>query len=174
MSSIKTPAKKNIPQAYKFLGVMAIIYIFGLLVSRDYFLAAALQTSQMFLDVLPILGLVFCVLWAVNYSVNSGGLKRVLAHVHGVKGWLIVMAAGILIGGPPYVLYPLLKELKEQGMSQAHLAVFLYNRNVKIPFIPVSIYYFGILYTLILSVLLIFFSVINGLIIGKLNKPSTS
>ncbi|MBW2540150.1 MAG: hypothetical protein JRE27_11165 [Deltaproteobacteria bacterium] len=78
----------------------------------------------------------------------------------------------MLVSGPPYVLYPLLGELKKRGMTNSLLAVFLYNRNVKIPFIPAMIYYFGLKFTIILSVYIIIFSIMNGKIMEALTKET--
>lgn len=147
---------------------MAFIYIIGFFINFDFFAIAVTNTVKMLAKILPILAVVFIALWIINYLTKSGKIKQALSRAKGVKGWIMVVIAGILISGPPYILYPLLKELKTQGMSNAHLAVFLYNRNIKIPFIPILIYYFGLVYTVILSVLLIFFSIINGLLVQRL------
>ena len=165
---IKEKNKVKILGTTKFLSIMVLIYILGFFINPDFFAIAAINTIRMFADILPIMSVVFIVLWVINYLVGRGRLKQVLSATKGVKGWIMVIVSGILISGPPYILYPLLKELKANGMSNAHLAVFLYNRNVKIPFIPVSIYYFGLWYTVILSALLIFFSIINGYLVGRL------
>ena len=122
----------------------------------------------MFLKVLPILGVVFVALWLVNLLLNPERIRRHLGRESGLKGWLYAVAGGILISGPPYVLYPMLGEFRRYGARAALLAVFLYNRNVKIPFLPVMAYYFGLRYTVIVSALIILFSLLNGLLIGWL------
>jgi hypothetical protein len=53
---------------------------------------------------------------------------------------------------PPYLLYPMLAEFQMHGAKNSLLAAFLYKRNVKIHFLPVMIYYFGLRYSLIVSV----------------------
>ncbi|MCD4693857.1 hypothetical protein K8R62_00675, partial [bacterium] len=77
---------------------------------------------------------------------------------------------GVLISGPPYVLFPLLGDLKKKGMSNSLIAVLLYNRNVKITFIPVMIYYFGLEFTVIISILIILFSVPNAWLVAHLSQ----
>jgi len=63
--------------------------------------------------------------------------------------------------------YPLLADLKEKGMKNSLIATFLYNRAIKIPLIPITIYYFGIKLTIILTIYMIIFSIINGILVGK-------
>ena len=48
-------------------------------------------------------------------------------------------------------------------------AAFLYSRAVKIPLLPFMAHYFGSLYTVLFVVCIIVFSVVNGLIIQRLN-----
>lgn len=122
----------------------------------------------MFLKVLPILGVVFVALLLVNLLLNPERIRKHLGRDSGLRGWLYAVLGGILISGPPYVLYPMLGEFKKHGVRNALIAVFLYNRNVKIPFLPVMAYYFGLRYTIIVSVLIILFSLLNGLLVGRL------
>jgi hypothetical protein len=62
----------------------------------------------------------------------------------------------------------MLAEFRRHGVRPALLAVFLYNRNVKIPFLPVMVYYFGLRYTVVVSGLIIIFSLLNGLLLERL------
>jgi hypothetical protein len=48
-------------------------------------------------------------------------------------------------------------------------AAFLYSRAVKIPLLPFMAYYFGGLYTGLFVVCILVFSVINGLIMQRLD-----
>ena len=49
-------------------------------------------------------------------------------------------------------------------MRTALAGVFLYTRSVKLPFIPLMVYYFGGLYTVVLTTYLIIFSVVTGMV----------
>lgn len=46
----------------------------------------------------------------------------------------------------------MLGHLKRQGARNALLATMLYNRNVKIYFLPAIVYYFGIRYAVVPSI----------------------
>jgi uncharacterized membrane protein YraQ (UPF0718 family) len=64
--------------------------------------------------------------------------------------------------------YPLLSELEEQGVRKGLIAAFLYNRAIKIPLLPMIIVYFGLLFTVVLTIVMMIISVVQGLIIEKL------
>jgi uncharacterized membrane protein YraQ (UPF0718 family) len=72
---------------------------------------------------------------------------------------------GILSHGPIYVWYPLLRELREHGMRTSLVAAFLYNRAIKIPLLPLMIYYFGVIYVVVLLIFMIIASIVEGKII---------
>lgn len=125
-----------------------------------------LYTFNIFLKIIPILFLLVFINFLINKYFDSKLIVKYLGKESGFKGWVLAIISGILVSGPPYILFPLLKDLKKKGMSNALLAVFLYNRNVKIPFLPVMIYYFGLTYTIIVSFYIILFSIFNGLLIN--------
>jgi uncharacterized membrane protein YraQ (UPF0718 family) len=131
-------------------------------------------TIDIFLKISPILLLLIFINFLINRYFNSKTIIKYLGQEAGLKGWLLSIIGGILISGPPYILFPLLKDLKKKGMSNALLAVFLYNRNVKIPFLPVMIDYFGLTYTVIVSFYIILFSILNGLLINFFLKKKTN
>lgn len=119
-------------------------------------------------QVLPVLGLVFLLLLLANLLLRPQSVKRYLGKEAGLKGWLASVVAGILSMGPVYAWYPVLSELHSKGMRTALIATFLYSRAVKLPLLPLMIYYFGLAFTLVLCVNLIIFSIINGAIVEKL------
>jgi uncharacterized membrane protein YraQ (UPF0718 family) len=91
-----------------------------------------------------------------------------MKKISGLKGWVFAVVFGFLSMGPVYMWYPLVEELKKQGLRYGLIAVFLYNRAIKIPFIPLMIFYFGVRYVFILFFVMIFMSLIQGVLIEKL------
>ena len=162
--------KEKLSGAVKFLLIVAVIYIVTFVANFELAQVAIMSTTIMLAKILPILVIVYFIMVGVNLAVGSGKIKKYLGESSGISGWINAIFAGILISGPPYILYPLLKELKEAGMKDSLIAVFLFNRNVKIPFIPIMIIYFGLTYTIIISLLIIVFSVFNGMLIGQATK----
>jgi hypothetical protein len=70
--------------------------------------------------------------------------------------------------GPVYAWYAVMAELQQKGMRTALIATFLYSRAIKLPLLPLMIYYFGLSYTLVLCSYLLVFSVINGILVERL------
>jgi len=155
---------------WQFLFLMLAVYIMVGLLNPNLAGKALAGFKSMFLKVVPILGLVFIALFLVNLLLNPERIKKHLGGGSGLKGWLWAVVGGILISGPPYVLYPMLGEFKKHGARNSLIAVYLYNRNVKIPFLPVMAYYFGMRYTVVVSVLIILFSLLNGILVGRLTE----
>lgn len=159
----------RIPGRWKFLLLMLGVYLVVAMIDPVLIQSSLNGFMRMFLKVLPILGVVFVALLLVNLFLNPDRIKRHLGQESGLKGWFFAVVGGILISGPPYVLYPMLGEFKKHGARNDLIAVFLYNRNVKIPFLPVMAYYFGLRFTVIVSMLIILFSLFNGLLLGRLS-----
>jgi len=166
----KEKDRRQLPGRWKFLLLMLATYLLVGWLDPVLVRAALTGFQGMFLKVMPILGVVFVALLLVNLLLNPERIRKHLGRDSGLKGWLYAVLGGILISGPPYVLYPMLGEFKKHGARNALIAVFLYNRNVKIPFLPMMAYYFGLRYTVIVSLLIILFSLLNGLLIGRLTE----
>jgi len=81
---------------------------------------------------------------------------------------VFVIIGGMLSTGPIYMWYPLLADLRNRGLNYGLIACFLYNRAIKIPLLPIAIFYFGWKYIIILSFVMIFISIIQGILINKL------
>lgn len=166
--------QKRMSTTVKFLLVVLGIYAAVSFFDMQLATKAAIDTGSTLIKIIPILILVFGVIYLINRYLDTSKLQKHVGDKSGVRGWLYAIIAGILISGPPYVLYPLFGDLQKKGMRNALLAVILYNRNVKIPFIPVMIYYFGVAFTVIVSVYIILLSFANGMLVEVLaNKKNT-
>jgi len=162
--------KTKLAGRWKFLLLMLAIYLLAGWLDPDLAISALHGFKGMFLKIVPILGVVFVALLLVNLLLNPERIRKHLGKDSGLKGWLFAVLGGILVSGPPYVLYPMLGEFRKHGAHNGLIAVFLYNRNVKIPFLPVMVYYFGLRYTVVVSALIILFSLLNGLVVGRLTE----
>jgi uncharacterized membrane protein YraQ (UPF0718 family) len=149
--------------AYVLLG----IYDFALLKNVLSALAGLIAR------IAPILLLVFAVMFFTNLFFESSRMVRFLGKGSGLQGWMVTIAGGIASSGPIYMWYPLLSDLKEKGMKDALLAAFLYNRAVKIPLLPMMVYYFGWSFTLLLSIYMVLFSVVNGVLVQVLAREGS-
>jgi hypothetical protein len=91
----------------------------------------------------------------------------------GLRGWSLAIVGGILSVGPIYAWYALLRDLRTKGMRTALIAVFLYNRGIKLPLLPLMIHYFGLAYTLVLAIYMTLFSLLNGILVEKIVERRT-
>ena len=87
------------------------------------------------------------------------------------------MVVGIFATGPVYAWYAVLHDLRDKGMRSSLVSVMLYARAVKLPLLPLLVYYFGLAYTVVLVVYLLLFAILSGLIMERMEPlfetPST-
>ncbi len=154
----------------KFLFI--IIGLYGILLILFPFKAeiALKDAGMLLLKISPILLLVIFITALINYFINPKELSKHLSKESGLKAWVVALSAGILSHGPMYAWYPLIKELKEKGLRDSLIGLFFYARAVKIPLLPIMIGYFGLSYTIILNLYIILGSILQGLIIEKVEK----
>jgi len=124
--------------------------------------------THVMVQVLPVLVLVFVLLFLTNLFLEPKWIRRNLGSASGARGWLLAILGGILSLGPVYPWYAMLGEMQQKGMRSGLIAAFLYSRAVKLPLLPLMVYYFGIHYTLVLYLYLIVFSILSGIVIEKL------
>jgi uncharacterized membrane protein YraQ (UPF0718 family) len=151
-----------------FFIVVAIIYVGIAFVNINEFKNLLSTFLRMFLRIIPVLVIVFGIIFFSNLFIEPKNISKHIGKGSGIKGWMIVIFGGILSTGPIYLWYPLLSDLKEKGMRVSFIAAFLYNRAIKIPLMPMMILYFGIRFTVILTIYMIIFSMINGFLVEKL------
>jgi uncharacterized membrane protein YraQ (UPF0718 family) len=163
--------QKNARRGYGgwwFLAVIVIIYIVTAWFDRELALTSIVFFFDLIGKVVPALLLVFGLIFLFNCLLNPQIIKRYLGQQSGLKGWLLAVVGGILSTGPVTAWYVMLSDMRQQGMTTSLAAVFLYSRAVKLPLLPLLVYYFGFTYTLLLSTYLIGFSVISGLILKEI------
>ncbi len=155
---------------YIFWSAVLVVYTIIFLVDGSLAMKSLQETGITLLKISPIFILIFIIMVLSNLFLTPELVKKHFGKEAGLKGWVYSLLFGILVAGPPYALYPMLKNMKEHGLETKYMATFLYNRNVKIPLLPAMIYYFGWQYTVVMTVLVIIFSVFNGLILDAIVK----
>ncbi len=166
--NIQAQNKKSGKGGYVFLGLVVLAYV-GLLGYNAAGVARSLKISaRLVLEIIPVLLFVVLIMALLDYFLKPEKIKRIFGREAGVKGWLIAIAFGIISHGSVYAWYPLLRELRSHGMREGLIAVFIYNRAIKIPFIPLMIYYFGLKFFIVLTFYMVVASLIEGLLIEKI------
>jgi uncharacterized membrane protein YraQ (UPF0718 family) len=151
-----------------FLIGVLLIYFVVLIINPQLIFFAFRRFYKIFLGLIPILIFVFSMMFLSNLFFKKQIVIKYLNERKKLIGWIGAIISGIISTGPIYVWYPLLKELREKGMRNSLIITFLYNRAVKIPLLPMMVYYFGLLFTIVLTVYMIIFSIINGIIVEKI------
>ena len=163
-------SKKEKQNNIYFLGVVILLYFLLFIFYPDKIEKSLIISGKLLVQLVPIFLLIIFFMGVINYFVNFNQIKKYVGKKSGLKGWLIVMVAGILSHGPIYMWYPFLKDLQEHGMRSGLVAVFLYNRAIKIPLLPIMIYYFCIKFVILLSIYMVIASIIEGKIIEIIEK----
>lgn len=160
--TIKTPSCKH------FLILLTAVYLGLAADDFDLFLRAVSVFAKLLSNVLPVLAMVLVIMSLLNLAIKPGMAKKMLGKGSGLKGWTFAVVGGVLSSGPIYVWYPLIADLREKGMRDSLVAAFLYARAIKMPMIPLMVYYFGWNFTLLFTLYLLIFSVLNGLLVEGL------
>ena len=151
-----------------FLLVVMYLYALAFLVDAELALNALAFTTRLLYRLLPVLLLVFVLIFVSNLLVKPDWVRANVGRDSGLRGWTVAVVGGILSVGPIYVWYALLRDLKTKGMRTALIAVFLYNRGIKLPLLPLMIHYFGVAYTLVLATYMTLFSLLSGILVEKM------
>jgi len=156
---------KNLLYGFSFLAIVTVLYLVLSFFDPVNFYSSIQTSLDIIIQILPILVLVIFMMVVVNLLLKPKTVSRYLGGESGLRGWFLAIFMGILSHGPIYVWYPLLKDLRDHGMRSGLVAAFLYNRAIKIPLLPVMIYYFGAFFVFTLCIYMIIASVIEGRII---------
>lgn len=157
--------KKSSKKGWLFLLIAVIVYIVVALINKTIAQNSLFTFVKILVRVTPVLVVVFGLMVISHLILSPKRVMKYLGSTAGVKGWLISIGGGIISTGPIYMWYPLLQDLKEKGMKTSFIAAFLYNRAIKLPLLPLMVYYFGLPFTVILTVYMMIFSVIHGVFV---------
>jgi uncharacterized membrane protein YraQ (UPF0718 family) len=144
---------------------MCLAYSLAFIVTPQKAVVAFASFIHSLIAMLPALILVFLVMFVGYIFLKPEMIHKYLGEDSGRRGWFAACIASIFFSGPTYILFPYLKELKAQGMKNSLIAVFLNNRNVQPAFVPVMIYYFGLRFAMVFSVLVLVYALLSGLLI---------
>ncbi|MDY6844225.1 MAG: permease [Thermodesulfobacteriota bacterium] len=162
--------KENKHGGIIFLASVLIFYLVLFLFEPEKIQESLKISRNIVLQIAPWLLLIIFLMGIINYFVKPKTVLKYVGEGSGIKGWILAISTGILSHGPIYAWYPLLRDLRNQGMKSGLVAVFLYNRSIKIPLLPFMVYYFKIPFVIILTVYIIIASIIQGHIIQKIDR----
>ncbi|MCK5027535.1 MAG: permease [Candidatus Pacebacteria bacterium] len=166
MNTIDTAKKVNNGK-WIFLAIVAGLYFVTAVADLSLVKDALFDFAMLVKKVAPVLAFVFVLIFLSNLYFDPQKINKFVGEGSGVKGWITSIIGGVLSAGPAYVWYPLLGDWREKGMKDGFIITFFYSRAIKLPILPVMVYYFGLPFTLILAFYMILFSVINGIFVEK-------
>ena len=155
---------------YYFLIAVVVVYAVVGMLQPQVLVPSLLFSLGIVEKIIPVFIMVFGLMAVVNYYATPKVVAKHFSKAAGIKRWALAVLGGTISTGPIYMWYPMLRELKERGVNYGFIATFLYNRAIKPPLIPVIIYYFGIKFTVVLTGMMILFSILQGLIIEKIEE----
>ena len=151
-----------------FLLVMTLFYLSTFLFSKARAETTFHVFTKLITEILPLLVVIYLFQLLLDYFVDNKKLKHFMEANKGIVEWVIAVVAGILSVGPGYMWYTILKDLRDKGVKDRFLVAFLYNRAIKIPWLPMLIFYFGWTYSLVLLVVMVVVSIPTAIITEKL------
>ena len=152
---------------YFLLGILALYTLIGIF-RIESILPSLTFSLTIFKNIIPILVLIFVIMTAVNYYASPESISRHIGKSSGYKKWVFAILGGIISTGPIYMWYPMLKELKKQGVGYGFIATFIYNRAIKLPLLPIMLLYFSVQFIVVLIFVMILASLIIGFIFEKI------
>lgn len=150
---------------YQFLAIVCALYVLAFIFSPLTTIESMDFAVKIIQNIIPAFAFVFVLMVLFDYFISPQKIKKHIGKETGYKRWLIAVLAGIISMGPIYIWYSFLKDLRNKGASNGFVATFLYARAIKLPLLPILVVYLGIDFTIILIILLMIFSLLQGLLI---------
>lgn len=149
--------------AWYFLG--GVIALSGILfvVDTTKIMPVLLNYFSLLKQILPTILLVLGLMILTNYFIEPKKLVKYMGENSKKRSWLVAIGTGIISTGPIYLWYPLLNDLQKHGMRNGLIATFLYARSIKIPLFPLLVAYFGVTYTVVLTLSILLVSIPQGI-----------
>jgi len=150
-----------------FLFVVLTIYFITALFNFEYFFSVWKEVVDIFLkQIFLVLIIVFIFMFVLNLLLKKDLIKNKIENSKNSTKYIFSIIGWIFSTWPVYMWYPFLKTVKNHGFSYGHIATFIYARAIKIPFLAAMIMYFGLKYTIIFNIILLFFAFIIGVLIN--------
>ena len=137
----------------RLLALVILLYALLALAGSPGVLPALQKALEILGTLVPILAVVVFISGGINYFLNPKSLAKHLGEESGLRGWMIALGAGVLSHGPMYAWYPVIAELRRHGMRDGLVAAFFYARAIKVPLLPMMVAYFGLDFTVLLTLL---------------------
>lgn len=153
------------------LFIVVSLYLLAAMLDPGSALKALQISLGVLKTILPILLVVLFLMTVINSYIQPKHLSHYLGKNSGIKGWLIALIGGVFFHGPSYLWYPMLSDLRARGVNEGLIIAFFYARSIKVPWLPMMAGYFGIAFTVILTIYILLAAVIQGKLAEKILSP---
>jgi len=152
----------------KFLSLVLTGFVVLFLVNSEKGVAALTKSLSILQILVPIFAVVIFLMALIGYFTQGKSKLENLAKQRGLKGWFWALFIGLLSHGPMYAWYPMLDSLRKQGLRDGYITTFFYARAVKLPLLPLMVDYFGLIFTVVLTLYIIIGSLVQGWLVERL------
>ena len=160
----KRPKRRS---GFVMLAVVGCMYLLTFYFNPQAGQDALLVAFKILKMIIPILLVVFFLMALLHTFIDSKSISRHIGEQSGARGWVIALVGGILSHGPAYVWYPMISDLRNHGARDGLIVAFFYTRSIKLPWLPLMVSYFGLAFTVVLTVLVVLSAWLQGLIVDK-------
>ena len=154
----------------KLLVGVVLLYGVAFLWAPDKGMASLKGFAHVLGTLVPILVVVVLLGALLQLFVNPKALAKHLGEESGVRGWMIALAAGVVSHGPMYAWYPMIQDLREKGAKDGLIVAFFYARAVKLFLLPMMAVYFGLTFTVVLTVLILLAAWGQGVVMNRISR----
>jgi len=161
----KKQQKSSSKGPWLFLASSTLLLLAAIITSHEKGTETLHFLLHLLTTILPVFAVVFVIMVLINLFLKTSVLIKYMGKGSGLKGWVIAVVSGILSVGAIYMWFPVLKEMVDKGVKHGLVAVFLYNRGIKLQWIPVLALYFSAKYIIVLTLVMLLASLLQGLIV---------
>jgi uncharacterized membrane protein YraQ (UPF0718 family) len=154
------------------MAVIAIVFLIYVQFRQPGLVVPSLKNGGiLLLQIIPILIFAFVIVGLIPAIVPKEAIAKWVGEGSGMKGILIGSAAGGLMPGPPYAVFPIVAGLYKQGAGIGAMVAFLTSWSTwQLARIPFVVALMGPKFTIIWIASIIIFIPIAGLIASYLGR----
>jgi uncharacterized membrane protein YraQ (UPF0718 family) len=149
-----------------------ILYLWAGWADPDRTFTAVRRGGELLFSVSPLILAVMGLVGLIQVWVSQDAVARLLGEESGWKALALAAVCGTLLIGPPYVIFPLLMLIRQQGARWAVVVIVLAAYAVKLPMIPLEVGFLGWPFSLGRSVLTLIFAIPTGLLVEWIMNDS--
>ncbi len=170
--NLKRETESIMGLGYSLIFICLLAYGYLFLTKEEFFFQGLFTFIETIGILFPTLLLVFMIMVLFNFFIDKKVVERWFYHEN-FKAWFFIIIGGIISTGPLYLWYPILSDAVKKGVSFGLISAFIYSKAIKPALIPLMIVYFGLNFTILITILIIMGSLILGFITDFLMKNSS-